>query len=146
MFHVHVYHSAMHLFLAEMRVLFFAQGFFAVGAIVFGLVVFQRFRRRQRSVLWAGIHLAWVVLFWIFFLFMWYFWQIDQRFWRPSIAAWHYDLFLISLVLGVVVTTLGLILHHGKPRAGLTGRVSWLHLVLALTTVGLWGISCWPYR
>lgn len=146
MFQVHVYHSALHLFMAEMRILYFLQAFFALGAIGFGFVAFGRFRRRQRSLLWAGIHLAWVVLFWIFFLFMWYFWQLDYRFWRSRIAIWHYDLFLVSLGLGALVTTLGLILHHGKPRAGFTGRVSWLHVALALTTVALWGISGWPYR
>lgn len=146
MLHVHIYHSARHLFMAEMRVLFWIQAFFALGSLIVGYIVFGRFRSRQRSVLWAGIHLAWILLFWLFFLFMWYFWNFDRGVWQSVISPWHYIVFRISLGLAIIVTVMGLVLHHGKPKKGFTGRLSWLHLFMAVGMVGLWGISDWIFH
>jgi hypothetical protein len=146
MFAIHIYHSARHLFLAEMGVLFWIQAFFALGAVVFGYIVWRRFRLHRRSVLWTGIHLSWVVLFWLFFLFMWYFWHLDRALWAHVIAPWHYDVFRLALGWGLITTIAGLILHHGRPKVEFTRRLLWLHVSSAGLTTVLWVMADWIFH
>lgn len=142
----HLYHSAWLLFHDEMRVLFWISLITLSITLGFGLYVGMRFRRRQRSVLMAGVHLAWAVFSWLWFWATWYFWQIDWGVWRPHVAFWHFTVFLsagVGLALG---TVLGLILHYTKPKRGVTGKLLTAHGVVAVCTLASWAAGVWPFR
>lgn len=141
-----VYTSLAALYREEMRILFWLGAASVALTAGYGAWMYRWFRRRRRTVRWAGTHLSLAAGSWFVWAFSWYFWLKGGAYWQGRVAEWHYIAFVVGGGGVALATALGLAVHHVPPRPRWTGRMAVGHLSAALAGALLWLSGMWPFR